>query len=416
MTDPACTVNTSATTNGVNVTGGATVTIQLASLSGVSSWLIECVGTDDGQVAATITASLSINTSTKTATFTAPSSATALIFRSQVNQGQDINGNDVDEYTTTFGVYVLTSAGGRLGATNETTEGSAAYGWITKLNTLLRGNGLGDQQGLRLTLTTALPVTTSDVTGAATLYFTPHTSGMISLYYSSAWLLVTTAEVSLSLASLTSGKNYDVFAAWSGSAVTLSLSAAWTDDTTRADALTTQNGVTVKSGDATKRWIGTLRASGSGTCEDSNAKRYLWNARNKAQRKLKVIEATDSWTGNGSVTWGATNASSANKFEMVCGSAEYVEAVAQLNVASAAISPGVTGIGIDSTTVNSADTWSYPGYDTAESQTWANYRGHVAAGYHAFQWLELSAHISVTFYGDWGTTIRQSAMIGTVWA
>ena len=152
--------------------------------------------------------------------------------------------------------------------------------------------------GFRLTLTTGVPVTTTDVTGAGTLYLTPAMSGsgQIGLYINGAWQLVTSAQVSLSL-TLTSGKNYDVFAYYSsGGVLTLVLSNQWTNDTTRADALATQDGAQVLSSDHTRRWLGTLRASGTNTTEDSVAKRFLWNAYNQRSRTMKVTESTDSWT------------------------------------------------------------------------------------------------------------------------
>ncbi len=137
MTSPLCTVNSTATTNGVDVTGGSTVTIQLANLAGVKQWSIQCLTTDELNSPTTITAGLSINQTTKTATFTAPASACALRFQSQVNVGLT-NGVADPTLTTTFCVYVQTASGLRLGAFNETTEGSAANGWGAKFNALIR--------------------------------------------------------------------------------------------------------------------------------------------------------------------------------------------------------------------------------------------------------------------------------------
>jgi len=137
MTSPICTVNSTATTNGVDVTGGSTVTIALANTAGVKQWSISCVYTDELNSAATITAGLSVNLTTKTATFTAPASASALVFQSIVNGGLT-NGVLDPTLTATFGVYVQTATALRLGALNETLEGSAAFGWTTKVNAVVR--------------------------------------------------------------------------------------------------------------------------------------------------------------------------------------------------------------------------------------------------------------------------------------
>lgn len=142
----------------------------------------------------------------------------------------------------------------------------------------------------RLTLTTGTPITTSDVSSAGTLYFTPYLGNRIGLYDGTRWLLKTFSETSLAL-TLTAAKAYDVFI--DDDASTLSLSAAWTDDTTRANALTTQDGVPVLGSDTTKRWLGTIYASGTNTTEDAITKRYVWNAYNRVPRNFFISVAGD---------------------------------------------------------------------------------------------------------------------------
>lgn len=138
MASPICLVNMTSTVNGVNVTAASTVTIKLNSSAGVGPWSIQCVNTDETNTAAAINATMVIDLSTFTATFTAPAAGSALIFESKINNGKDINGNDVPSYTTTFGVFVLTVTSLRVGAFAEGTEGDATYGWTSKLNSLIR--------------------------------------------------------------------------------------------------------------------------------------------------------------------------------------------------------------------------------------------------------------------------------------
>lgn len=138
MPSPTCTVNATATTSGVDVAASSTPTIALVSASGVSVWSIECIGCDEANSVATINASLSVNQVAKTATFTAPSAlGSAVIFRSRVNQGIDVNGNAQDSYTTTFKVAVLTAGNDRVGALNETTENGTG-GWAAIVNKIIR--------------------------------------------------------------------------------------------------------------------------------------------------------------------------------------------------------------------------------------------------------------------------------------
>jgi hypothetical protein len=155
---PTCTVkdgagSPQATLDGVDVTAGNTITIQLASLAGVRGWSIAVVGRDD----AVASPALTVNYTTCTATFTAPAAPWALIFQSQVNGGVDLNGQAQASYTTTFGVFGNGSGNARLMAVNERTEGSAAFGWITKINALLR------------TLVGGVPIAGATVTTDATV-------------------------------------------------------------------------------------------------------------------------------------------------------------------------------------------------------------------------------------------------------
>ena len=132
--------------NGVDVADGSTVTLALASTAGVYSWEITCIGTDDLNTVAAINATLVVNSANFTATFTAPTDpdgyGAALIFKSTVNNGIDINGLVQPYLTTTAGVYVPTLfLDMRVGAQNETNEGNLIYGWLEKFNTALR-NGV----------------------------------------------------------------------------------------------------------------------------------------------------------------------------------------------------------------------------------------------------------------------------------
>lgn len=148
--------------------------------------------------------------------------------------------------------------------------------------------------GLRLTTETGVALSSSDRTAQGTLYYTPATSSYLALYTGSGsvWAEFTQAQLSLSL-TLTSGKNYDVFSCYNSGTPNLALSAAWTNDTTRADAIATQNGFVVKSSDHTCLDVGLIRASGTNTTEDSKAKRYVWNMYNQKPRQLAVFDATN---------------------------------------------------------------------------------------------------------------------------
>ena len=129
---PICTVNGSSTAGGVDVAAGAALTIQLVDLS-ARSWALEVAGVDDSQSMPGI--ALTVDPVTRSATATAPGISTATIMRSTVTDGQG------KRYSATFAVYVPTSGGRRVIALGETTEGDATHGWVSQLNTAIRGAG-----------------------------------------------------------------------------------------------------------------------------------------------------------------------------------------------------------------------------------------------------------------------------------
>jgi len=103
---------------------------------------------------------------------------------------------------------------------------------------------------------------------------------------------MTFAEISVSVPA-TTNTPFDIFAYNNGGTLALETT-NWTNDTTRATALVLQDGVYVRSGGTTRRYIGTGRTTGvSGQCEDSLAKRFLWNYYNRVDRYMERNEATE---------------------------------------------------------------------------------------------------------------------------
>lgn len=133
MPSPTCTVNASSTTGGVNVSAASTITIQLASLDGVSTWECTCVGRDEVASAPTV----SINTATKTATFTSGAAGSAYLFESRVNGGV-YAGVTQPSYTTRLAIFVLTAGGMRVVPFELTTEANATVGWCAEVNAIIR--------------------------------------------------------------------------------------------------------------------------------------------------------------------------------------------------------------------------------------------------------------------------------------
>ena len=287
---------------------------------------------------------------------------------------------------------------------------AAASGGGTVLNQTCNG---------RLTTESGVPVSTADRTAQSTIYFTPFRGNQVALYDGAAWAYFTLTERSLALSGLTSGKNYDVFLYDNAGTLTLELSAAWTTDTARADALALQDGVYVKSGATTRRLVGTIRTTGTTTTEDSEAKRFVWNAQHRMPRSMRAIETADSWTYT-LATYRQANANAANQLAYVVGLAEdMIEAtVHAIRGGTAANINAIAGIGIDSTTTQGASvfgtnaTTATVGVGVSHAQ----YRGIPGLGYHFLAWLEYSqASGTTTWYGDAGApTLFQSGIAGTI--
>jgi len=195
----------------------------------------------------------------------------------------------------------------------------------------------------RLTLTSGTPVTTSDVTGASTIYFTPYNGNCLSLYNGSNWQTVQFDETSLALGTLTSGKNYDIFAYDNSGTIDLEM-IEWTNDTTRATDLTMQDGVLIKSGDATRRYLGSFRTTSTTTTEDSNVNRFLFNNYNRRHRSLKKINTGTVWTYATS-TWRYSNNDSTQKINIIAGLSDVCFNISVNGNISTTGSAGLIGIG-----------------------------------------------------------------------
>lgn len=317
-----------------------------------------------------------------------------------------------------------------------TTTGSPASGELAQFSGATSITGVASPGNIcegRLTTETGVPVSTSDRTAQGTLYFTPSSpsgaaigTGQISLYNGTRLVLKTFTELSLAL-TVTSGKNYDVFIDYNGGTPQIVLSAAWTNDTTRADALATQAGIIVKSGTAAYRWVGTIRASGANVTEDSGGitgtsqvggKRFIWNAYNQVRRFMKVIDTTDTWSYTTN-SFRQANGAAGNQVEYVTGNAaSLLSATAYhgLNIASNGTYVS-TGVGVDSTTVASG---FFPAVYTSAANAFnaelvGYYTGYPGLGYHFLVWLERGAATGTSsFYGDNGGN-AQSGLWAELW-
>ncbi len=205
----------------------------------------------------------------------------------------------------------------------------------------------------RLSLSSGTPVTSSDVTSAGTVYLTPYSGDLVELYVAGrGWRPFELSEVSVSLSGVVTGKNVDLFLYHDGSSLALE-KAVWTSDSVRASALALQNGRQIKSGDASRLYVGTCRTAGLGVTEDSAEKRWLWNAFNQVPRYLFKGEDAAAYAYTGA-TWRAANNDSGNRLDILCGLPAHLHLWTHVLAKTYTTCISYSGIGCASTTVNSA--------------------------------------------------------------
>lgn len=266
----------------------------------------------------------------------------------------------------------------------------------------------------RLSLTSGVPVMTSDVTGT-TLYMTPFNGNRIALYNTteSVWDVLASAELSLALSGLTAGRNYDVFAYNNGGAAAFEI-LVWTNDTTRATAIVFQDGVPCRSGDLSRRLVGSFRALSTTQIEWKRggtgaggvaASLGIWHANPKVRVPVKGVirDNTDSWT-YAVTAWRAANNSATMRVNLLDGDgALQVEARFGAIGFPPAANYASCGVGLDSTTALAANaTATLAGAPAVQHGGMAMFSGGVGLGWHYLQALEarLQGAGSITFYGD----------------
>lgn len=271
----------------------------------------------------------------------------------------------------------------------------------------------------RLTLTTAVPITTADVTAAVALFFAPYAGSQVATYDGARWVQRQFSQLTIAVPATTS-QMYDIFLFDNAGTLTLEL-LAWTNDTTRATALITQDGVLCKTGVLTRRYLGSFRTTAViGQTEDSFAKRYLWNYYNRQDRFGRVTEPTDNYTYS-LAAYRQMNANAANQLDFVIGVAEvsaHIE-VTSLTLNAAGVVAYVS-IGQDSATVPMSNVMGITGLAGLAAGEQTAVRAVVefypAIGRHFYAALErATASGTTTWYGDNGdSTLQQSGIFGKI--
>ncbi len=247
---------------------------------------------------------------------------------------------------------------------------------------------------------------------------TPYFGAQIGVFEDDHWTMRwLDSEKTLSLSTSANGI-YDVFVYWTGSALALELSDVWTDDVTRAEALTFQDGVYLLNSDKTRRLVATIRSPAANTAEDSELKRFCTNTTPTVlvPRRFYRFDDTNSWNYT-LAAYAAWNSSNSNRVEWVDPGLYdgYIDLNFFANASNSAVAAPACGIGIDSTTVNSARS-RCTGASTNAASISSVYNQNPGIGYHYAQMLHYSqASGTTTFFGDAGVDFLESSMTGHMW-
>lgn len=245
----------------------------------------------------------------------------------------------------------------------------------------------------RLSLTTGVPVTTSDVSSATHVYLTSYIGNRIAVFNEVWKVYALDSDLSLSLGTLSASTLYDVFCYDNAGTPTLELGPAWTNESTRSTGLVLQDGILVKDGATTRRYLGTFRTTSTTETADTASNRLLWNHYNRVPRTLRVKDSTTTWAYT-TATWRQANGSGGNGVGVVVGLSEsmvHLEVdAARFNTSAAR---GRTSIGINSTSTPGTNVLQVgntnPAGDFATSH--ARYDGYPSLGYTSYSWLEMGS-------------------------
>ncbi len=313
----------------------------------------------------------------------------------------------------------------------------------------LSGVNTGDQvlafePGGRLTLTTAVPVTTADVLAATTIYYTPYKHNQIQIYSGTAWVAYTFAELSQTLSSTVNApasaavatKGFDIFIGLVSAAPAMFRGPEWTSATGRGTGAGTTElelyegryvnkvdivGLTNTCVARKCRYVGSFGTTAASQIEDSGEKRLVWSMYNRVDRLLRRVDSGIDYTYNGTFTPRQARADAANQVEFVLGlneniveaqvRAEFIWPGPAVNWVMAWLSLDSVGSPAGSASAGLSDSVQLVPHATQLQVAGSMWRGFAGLGRHQLIWVEFTPGDGVTITWSPGDT---NGISGTV--
>lgn len=236
--------------------------------------------------------------------------------------------------------------------------------------------------------------TNGGLTGGTDYWYRAATSTTGTLHTTLAGAIANTGKVDLT-ASVTVALT----------AISLEWSAAWTNDTARADAIARQDGAWVKSGTTSRSYLGTIRTTSTTETADADATRYCWNHHNRLPKRCYKTENTSHVLNNTAAReW--NNATGA-RAEFVIGLADQsVTWSVTARATASTVTPSTFIYGaLDTTGYN----WSqfYQGATNNFQSLWSTQNVIPSIGYHYFTIREAE-------FGSVNCTVDNSVTVGRI--
>ncbi|TBB27345.1 hypothetical protein ELH48_09375 [Rhizobium ruizarguesonis] len=219
-------------------------------------------------------------------------------------------------------------------------------------------------------------------------------------------------ELTLDVSSAEAGKNYDVFLT---PLHTLIAGPAWLNNTNRDLQVTAAGDKIVNAAPigaiatGTAELIGGFRAHAAGQTRSTLQSRLVWSLYSPTLLPVCRTDPADTWSYS-AASWRQANGNALNQIEVfngVSGRMARVDASGYMTNGTGTVVAGFTGIGIDSSSVDSSQV-KRPG---AASNVFpilpsaASYSGYLGLGYHELRWLERGNGGSQTWSGDSGQPV-----------
>jgi hypothetical protein len=266
----------------------------------------------------------------------------------------------------------------------------------------------------RLSLESGVPVSTTSQTNKTMLYYVLMAGKLVRLYTGTAWVIRSiNSELSLDVSGFTASTMYDIFLY--DNAGTPALDSASTNRTTNLPFF---EGVMTKSGDTTRLYIGSIYMDSGSKLQETTSISSIFNMYNPVKKRLYCFDTTDSYTYSTTTMRAAHEDTTDGIGRVSCVVGYSVNSVSvrrrQMFSNDTATVVATIGIGIDSTSVNSAQIGLATQVSSANFLAFAEceYAGYLGVGYHYIQQLEKGGDAGVTtWFGDAGVSNRQSGMI-----